>query len=75
MATDKQLGRLRITLIKGLRGKKDDHRATVALDDDIDEIGKPFGIARRRRRLGDDAERGRRVEKAGQQINPLGKIG
>ena len=29
MATDKQLGRLRITLIKGLRGKKDDHRATV----------------------------------------------
>ena len=29
MAADKQLGRLRITLIKGLRGKKDDHRATV----------------------------------------------
>ena len=29
MASDKQLGRLRITLIKGLRGKKDDHRATV----------------------------------------------
>ena len=29
MASDKQLGKLRITLIKGLRGKKDDHRATV----------------------------------------------
>ena len=29
MASDKQLRRLRITLIKGLRGKKDDHRATV----------------------------------------------
>jgi large subunit ribosomal protein L30 len=29
MAADKQLRRLRITLIKGLRGKKDDHRATV----------------------------------------------
>ena len=29
MAKDKQLGKLRITLIKGLRGKKDDHRATV----------------------------------------------
>ena len=29
MAGDKQLGKLRITLIKGLRGKKDDHRATV----------------------------------------------
>ncbi|MDQ2963982.1 MAG: 50S ribosomal protein L30 [Pseudomonadota bacterium] len=29
MAADKQLGKLRITLIKGLRGKKDDHRATV----------------------------------------------
>lgn len=29
MAGDKQLRRLRITLIKGLRGKKDDHRATV----------------------------------------------
>ena len=29
MAEDKQLGKLRITLIKGLRGKKDDHRATV----------------------------------------------
>ena len=29
MAEDKQLGKLKITLIKGLRGKKDDHRATV----------------------------------------------
>ena len=29
MASDKQLGRLTVTLIKGLRGKKDDHRATV----------------------------------------------
>jgi len=29
VAEDKQLGKLRITLIKGLRGKKDDHRATV----------------------------------------------
>ena len=29
MAGDKQVGRLRITLIKGLRGKKEDHRATV----------------------------------------------
>ena len=29
MADNKHLGRLRITLIKGLRGKKDDHRATV----------------------------------------------
>ena len=29
MAGDKQLRTLRITLIKGLRGKKDDHRATV----------------------------------------------
>ncbi|HEV8551929.1 MAG TPA: 50S ribosomal protein L30 [Casimicrobiaceae bacterium] len=29
MAADKQLGKLRITLIKGLRGKKDGHRATV----------------------------------------------
>ncbi len=29
MATDTQLGRLRITLIKGLRGKREDHRATV----------------------------------------------
>jgi large subunit ribosomal protein L30 len=29
VAGDKQLKRLRITLIKGLRGKKDDHRATV----------------------------------------------
>jgi len=29
VAADKQLGKLRITLIKGLRGKKDDHRATV----------------------------------------------
>ena len=29
MAGDKNLRTLRITLIKGLRGKKDDHRATV----------------------------------------------
>ena len=29
MAADKQLSKLRITLIRGLRGKKDDHRATV----------------------------------------------
>jgi large subunit ribosomal protein L30 len=29
MAGHKQAGKLRITLIKGLRGKKDDHRATV----------------------------------------------
>ena len=29
MASDKQLARLTVTLIKGLRGKKDDHRATV----------------------------------------------
>ena len=29
MAGDTQMGKLRITLIKGLRGKKDDHRATV----------------------------------------------
>ena len=29
MAGDKQLRTLRITLIKGLRGKKQDHRATV----------------------------------------------
>ena len=29
MAAEKQVGRVRITLIKGLRGKKDDHRATV----------------------------------------------
>lgn len=29
MANDKHLARLRITLIKGLRGKKGDHRATV----------------------------------------------
>ena len=29
MAGNKQLGKLSITLIKGLRGKKDDHRATV----------------------------------------------
>ena len=29
MAGDKQLRTLRITLVKGLRGKKDDHRATV----------------------------------------------
>jgi large subunit ribosomal protein L30 len=29
VAADKQLGKLKITLIKGLRGKKDDHRATV----------------------------------------------
>lgn len=29
MAAEKQVGKLRITLIKGLRGKKDDHRATV----------------------------------------------
>ena len=29
MAGDTQVGKLRITLIKGLRGKKDDHRATV----------------------------------------------
>ncbi len=29
MARDKQVGKLRITLIRGLRGKKDDHRATV----------------------------------------------
>jgi large subunit ribosomal protein L30 len=29
VAGDKQLGKLRITLIKGLRGKKEDHRATV----------------------------------------------
>ena len=29
MAGDKQLGKLKITLIKGLRGKKEDHRATV----------------------------------------------
>jgi large subunit ribosomal protein L30 len=29
VAGDTQVGKLRITLIKGLRGKKDDHRATV----------------------------------------------
>jgi large subunit ribosomal protein L30 len=29
VAGDKNLRTLRITLIKGLRGKKDDHRATV----------------------------------------------
>ena len=29
MAAEKQVGKVRITLIKGLRGKKDDHRATV----------------------------------------------
>lgn len=29
MAADKQVGKLRITLIKGLRGKKEDHCATV----------------------------------------------
>ena len=29
MAEEKQLGRLSVTLIKGLRGKKEDHRATV----------------------------------------------
>ncbi len=29
MPADKQIGRLRVTLIKGLRGKKGDHRATV----------------------------------------------
>jgi len=29
VAGDTQIGKLRITLIKGLRGKKDDHRATV----------------------------------------------
>ncbi len=29
MAEDTQKGRLKITLVKGLRGKKDDHRATV----------------------------------------------
>ena len=29
MASDKQLGRLTVTLIRGLRGKKVDHRATV----------------------------------------------
>jgi large subunit ribosomal protein L30 len=29
MAGDTQLGRLKITLVKGLRGKKADHRATV----------------------------------------------
>jgi large subunit ribosomal protein L30 len=29
VAADKQLGKLRITLIKGLRGKKDGHCATV----------------------------------------------
>jgi len=29
VAAEKQVGKLRITLIKGLRGKKDDHRATV----------------------------------------------
>ena len=29
MAAEKQVGKVSITLIKGLRGKKDDHRATV----------------------------------------------
>ena len=29
MAGDTLMGKLRITLIKGLRGKRDDHRATV----------------------------------------------
>jgi len=29
VAAEKQVGKVRITLIKGLRGKKDDHRATV----------------------------------------------
>jgi large subunit ribosomal protein L30 len=29
VAGETQVGKLRITLIKGLRGKKDDHRATV----------------------------------------------
>ncbi len=29
MAGDTQVGKLRITLVKGLRGKKGDHRATV----------------------------------------------
>jgi len=29
VAADKQLGKLRITLIKGFRGKKNDHCATV----------------------------------------------
>jgi len=29
VAGEKQVGKVRITLIKGLRGKKDDHRATV----------------------------------------------
>jgi large subunit ribosomal protein L30 len=29
VAESTQLGRLRITLVKGLRGKREDHRATV----------------------------------------------
>jgi large subunit ribosomal protein L30 len=29
VTSDKQLAKLTVTLIKGLRGKKDDHRATV----------------------------------------------
>jgi large subunit ribosomal protein L30 len=29
VAGDTQVGRLRITLIRGLRGKQEDHRATV----------------------------------------------
>ncbi len=29
MAAETQVGKLRITLIKGLRGKREDHRATV----------------------------------------------
>jgi large subunit ribosomal protein L30 len=29
VAGNKKLGKLRVTLIKGLRGKKDTHRATV----------------------------------------------
>ena len=29
MAADTQVAKLKITLVKGLRGKKDDHRATV----------------------------------------------
>jgi large subunit ribosomal protein L30 len=29
VAGDTQVGKLRITLVKGLRGKREDHRATV----------------------------------------------
>ena len=29
MAGDTQVGKLRITLVRGLRGKREDHRATV----------------------------------------------